>query len=385
MRLLVSTYTYPEYLSSFYFSRSGLSERSYQSQYDELMLDRFAWSDVWHRSLNGKNGYEVQKVVVNSEHLQKKWAEEHNVSFNEASWMEDVFFAQIDMFKPDVLFVHDGTFLTPERLAYIKKMFPFIKLIIGYDGIGMNDVHKFNQCDIVISCLEDTAEYYKLNSGGKIKGYYFPLAFDASVNDLIKKPDLEKEAIPFSFIGSLIRGSGYHNKRIEDIAELALKTNIKIFSKGFNEPYEPYRYLQRQRLFNLQFKEFFEVYLIGRKLNKPVFGLEMYEVLSKSKITFNSHIDAAGKAANMRLFEATGVGACLLTDHKKNLDRFFDVDREVVTYKSISECISKVKYLLNNEKERKKIAEAGQKRTLREHSLEKRIQEFCEYINSNKH
>ncbi len=50
----------------------------------------------------------------------------------------------------------------------------------------------------------------------------------------------------------------------------------------------------------------------------------MYQVLRRSRITLNSHIDLAGReAGNMRLFEATGVGAFLLTDFKDNLHTLF--------------------------------------------------------------
>jgi spore maturation protein CgeB len=107
----------------------------------------------------------------------------------------------------------------------------------------------------------------------------------------------------------------------------------------------------------------------------------MYKVLSNSRISLNTHIDVAGSfAANMRLFEATGVGSCLVTDYKSNLADFFKIDEEVVTYKSASECISKIKFLLSNENERKKIAIAGQKRTLSDHTYSNRIKTFIKFL-----
>ena len=51
----------------------------------------------------------------------------------------------------------------------------------------------------------------------------------------------------------------------------------------------------------------------------------------------------------------------------------FDIDNEIVTYKSIDECIEKVKWLLKNPLESKKIALAGQARTLKDHSVENRV------------
>jgi len=65
----------------------------------------------------------------------------------------------------------------------------------------------------------------------------------------------------------------------------------------------------------------------------------------QSKMTFNSHIDCAEQfAGNMRLFEATGMGACLITDSKSNLPEMFEPDVEVVTYRSAERVVEKVRF-----------------------------------------
>lgn len=113
---------------------------------------------------------------------------------------------------------------------------------------------------------------------------------------------------------------------------------------------------------------------------KPVFGVENFGILARSKLVFNSHIDAAGEyAGNMRLFEATGMGACLVTDWKANLSDLFEINTEVVIYRSIDECIEKVNYLLDHNDERQAIARTGQQRTLREHTYQQRVQQL-DYI-----
>ena len=82
----------------------------------------------------------------------------------------------------------------------------------------------------------------------------------------------------------------------------------------------------------------------------------------------------------MRLFEATGVGSCLVTDWKPNISEFFEPDKEVVVYKSPAECLEKINYLLNNENKRKEIARAGQKKTVETYSFEKRIRDFANAV-----
>jgi len=94
-------------------------------------------------------------------------------------------------------------------------------------------------------------------------------------------------------------------------------------------------------------------------------------------LCFNIHGEIAKKCAgNVRLFEATGVGSCLVTDWKDNMSDIFKLDEEVVTYKSLDECIDKMSWLMNNPNEAKKIALAGQKRTLKDHTVENRVSQL---------
>lgn len=66
----------------------------------------------------------------------------------------------------------------------------------------------------------------------------------------------------------------------------------------------------------------------------------------------------------MRLEEATGVGTFRLTDFKDNLQTLFEPNREVVTWRSVNECLSMIDRYLNDEDERTAVAMAGQARTL---------------------
>jgi spore maturation protein CgeB len=99
----------------------------------------------------------------------------------------------------------------------------------------------------------------------------------------------------------------------------------------------------------------------------------MFRQLRAGRVALNTHIDISTRSAsNMRLFEATGVGACLLTDSKENLRELFEPDAEVVAYRDADECVEKVRYLLGHESLRRDIAAAGQRRTLRDHTFASR-------------
>jgi spore maturation protein CgeB len=123
---------------------------------------------------------------------------------------------------------------------------------------------------------------------------------------------------------------------------------------------------------------------IAQRAHSPVFGVEMFQQLHETRVALNSHIDISPvSASNIRLFEATGVASCLLTDDKSNLATLFEPDAEVVAYSSAEDCAEKARYLLDHPSERRAIAEAGQRRTLRDHTFAQRVAQLDEIIGSS--
>jgi spore maturation protein CgeB len=107
----------------------------------------------------------------------------------------------------------------------------------------------------------------------------------------------------------------------------------------------------------------------------------MYQTLQRSQVNYNIHSDiSSNSASNRRLFECTGVGSCLLTDHKANISTLFEPDREIVTFSSTEECIDKAKWLLDHPQECRQIAQAGQRRTLGEHTFAERAGQLDDVI-----
>jgi spore maturation protein CgeB len=91
---------------------------------------------------------------------------------------------------------------------------------------------------------------------------------------------------------------------------------------------------------------------------------------------------AGQEAGNMRLFEATGVGAFLLTDFKNNLDTLFEPDREVAVWRSIDDCLDAIDRDLGDDKRRLAIAQAGQARTMAQHTYRHRVAEILGFVNN---
>jgi hypothetical protein len=117
------------------------------------------------------------------------------------------------------------------------------------------------------------------------------------------------------------------------------------------------------------------------RVKKPITnGADYYGLVKSSRITLNIHRDEDADIGNIRCFEATGLGSCLITDHGKGMKEFFDIDNEIVTFESAEECIEKLNYLERYPIELEKIRERGQRRTLKDHTTKNRVDKIAEVI-----
>jgi spore maturation protein CgeB len=109
--------------------------------------------------------------------------------------------------------------------------------------------------------------------------------------------------------------------------------------------------------------------------------MELFRTLRDSRATLNVHAGSATRfTSNMRLFEATGAGTCLLTDAAPNLAELFEPDREVAVYSSDDECVEKARWLIAHDVERESMAVAGQQRCLAAHTFHHRAPRLDELL-----
>ncbi len=105
------------------------------------------------------------------------------------------------------------------------------------------------------------------------------------------------------------------------------------------------------------------------RVQPALFG-DLYEqALQKTKIVINTHTDSPNLGGNMRTYEATAMGALLLSDRKDVLQELFDTEKEIVTYETYDEAIDTIRYFTAHPEEAEKIARAGQEKTLSTHTL----------------
>lgn len=75
----------------------------------------------------------------------------------------------------------------------------------------------------------------------------------------------------------------------------------------------------------------------------------------------------------LRDFDAPISGSCYLTQHNDDLADLYAIDKEIVTYRNIDDCVAKARQLLADETRREAIAAAGRVRALRQHTWDQRF------------
>jgi spore maturation protein CgeB len=121
---------------------------------------------------------------------------------------------------------------------------------------------------------------------------------------------------------------------------------------------------------------------------------EMVEIFNQSRINLN--LSDSPKTLNWfkrllgrqpppkqikgRNFEIPGCGGFLLTDSADNLEVYYVPGREIAIFESLSDLVEQVRYYLSHETERAQIAEAGWRRTLRDHTYERRFHEIFQRV-----
>jgi len=107
----------------------------------------------------------------------------------------------------------------------------------------------------------------------------------------------------------------------------------------------------------------------------------MYRALSAHVAALNVHGDAAGPyIANARVFEAAGVGACVLADHKDDLSHYFSPGTEVLDFRSIDDALDKARWMLRHPRDCAEIGSAAQKRVLCNYTVAHRMAELAHRI-----
>jgi len=94
----------------------------------------------------------------------------------------------------------------------------------------------------------------------------------------------------------------------------------------------------------------------------------------------NDNDPAGGTQMKQRPFEIAAGGAMVLTEHHDALSNFFEIDREIVTFKTAHECKAKLTWLIQHPSSAAEIAKNGHERFMREHESHVRLKSVLKEI-----
>jgi len=366
--VLVDTY-YRRFLADHYANHPSLESESFETQRKSLIEARFGTSDFFSKHLN-ELGCEAFDLIANCLPLQSAWLKENGFRSSSLNFavphrfyrvpvmgrvlatlpgLLDVVVAQIRSLKPDVLYCHDLSFFPKFVLKELKR---HVRLIVGQIASPLPPPSFIEGYDLILTSFPHFVS--KIEAAG-VASEYFKLGFDPSVAGLFEGVSRD---IDVSFVGGIGRS---HKNGIPLLEHLCCHTPIRIFGYGVDSLPENSP--------------------IRKRYEKEVWGLDMYRVLARSRITVNRHIGVAGNYANnMRLYEATGMGALLLTERKDNLRDIFEPDQEVETYSDPEEAVEKINALMRDGDRLAEIAAAGTARSFRDHTYQARMRELVEIL-----
>jgi len=396
-RIVRVTNLYNEYLRQYYSMFPTMRQQNFHDQYNHLVMDSCDSVAAISQHLNAI-GADAFEIFTNAEWLQNQWRIENSCD----KVGKDLVMEQIKRLRPTVLWLDDTELIDNRWISAVRENVPSIKIVTAEICAPYNseNVKHVKALDFLVTCTPCLRSEFELNG---ITTHLVYHAFEKSILNRITS-DNQYPVNDLLFTGSLYTGSGFHTTRIqylEQFLEVGIPVkiygSIETFKKTLTKKtaYHVLNFLQSTGLEKLldyiPALKRYEAYgdtpvnFYSRKLRAnvlpAVFGLEQFKLLSNAKICFNIHGEIAkGCAGNLRLFEATGVGSCLVSDWKENLGELFELEKEVVTYKTKEECADKVKWLLQNPAEVAKISKSGQARTLKDHTIQNRANQINEIL-----
>jgi spore maturation protein CgeB len=390
MRILVLNADYLRFQAWLYRRQPGLKNAPYAVQMDARNASLFGLADFYSRNFAAL-GHPAAELHANNPWLQTAWAQEHGMAVEPPEesavaerptlpgWLEraatpfkpllrplarkvglspkldtqaeNILLAQIEEFRPDLVLNQDVFHMDTRLMRRIKGIGR--PILIGQVGIEPSRGEDWAVYDLMISQLPTTVKFFRAFG---VRAELHHLAFEPAILEAL--PPAPAADVDVSFVGSI---SLDHRQRIALLEAVAERHDLKLWG---NRPQALPASSPLHRCFQGE-----------------VWGTDMYQVLRRSRITLNSHIDLAGReAGNMRLFEATGVGAFLLTDFKDNLHTLFAPDREVAVWRSIEECLTRIDRYLRDDGGRAEISRAGQARTMAQHTYRHRAAEILGFV-----
>jgi spore maturation protein CgeB len=364
VRVLLLDHYYEEFVRGHYAAKPELLAAPFESQAASLAAELFGETQLQVDALRSL-GHEALFMPVNVDSMGEAWALERGIRLprryslamrrwrglvprltRRERWQRRVAVlgAIADSFDPDVVHVQSIEVLPAPAVDVLRKPGRLISAQTASPVVPWRELARY---DVLASSLPHYVERIRAEGGA---AHYLPLAFEPTLASVLGAATRQT---PVSFVGSL---TPHHQQRIRLLSAISRRVAIDIWS---SDP--PTSAFDGAPV----------------RFHGPAWGRDMYRVLGTSRVTINVHGEhAAGYANNLRLYEATGMGALLVTEAAPNLASLFEPGVEVATYRDENELAEVVAHYADHEEEAAATAARGQARTHREHTWGRRMGEL---------
>ncbi len=345
MRIAILDSYYAEFLKTL-----KLGNGTYQEELNRVLAHQFGTSDYYSREFR-KLGWEAIDIIANYDSLQRL------AGYDSDYLVKDIALIQIYEFKPDVVFLQDLSLFDEAELKRLSQDYLLVAQCSCALPRHASRILRFHT--ILTSFPHYLAKLRELT----VNAIYMPLAFHESTLGRFgsefniffrKEPDID-----CLFVGGIGWQWNYGRMVLEKVA--AEIPGAQFYGYGF--------------------ESLADSNPLKQKYKGTAWGDEMYALMQRAKVIVNRHGEISAQYANnMRMYEATGSGALLVTENKENLHELFRRD-EVLTYNTPVEAVERIQSALNNWNTwGAKMAAAGQKRTLAEHTYAHRVPQIAKIL-----
>jgi hypothetical protein len=359
MRLFQNSGLYPSYLKR--LNQLAGQARGFNARRRTFLADRFGALHYLKPVLEGDA--DAFLTCGDDDVLQRDWARENGM--RESATLEEILLAQVEHHRTEIFYNLD-----PVRYpgSFVRKLPKSVRKTLCWRAApsGNADLSAYGAV---------LGNFPSILNSWRSKGCRAELFFPA-IDPQMEGYGRGDRPIDVLFAGGYSRHHSARAKILEQVASLASRlkvvycldaSRLTMLAESRAGRLLPLRKLRRPKA-------------IAEIAKPPVFGLQLYDLIGKSKIVFNGAIDMAGEdRGNMRCFEAMGCGALLVSD-AGNYPPGMEDGQTMQTYRSPEHARELISACLDNWSQSAETARRGRGRISSLYNKASQLQRFVELV-----
>ncbi len=297
---------------------------------------------------------------VNDEVHQRMWAKESGMTGEPD--LHSILLAQIEHHRTEILYSMDPVALPS---SFVRRLPGCVKKTIGWRAAPTKGTD-FTAYDLIVSNFPKMLREYE-EAGCRVAPFY--PAHDPEQDKYAANEERQIDAI---FVGSYTRHHGIRNVLLEEIAKIGGSHQIVFHLENSRLT----KWVERSAMRWIPFLPYKLPASLRRVVKGPVFGVDLYKALSRSKIVVNCSIDGAGvERGNIRCFEAMGCGCVMLSDEGRYPEGMRPGDN-MITYRNPQEAVQKLKEMLTGPDRLREIGDRAHASVSQIYSKDRQLEAF---------